>query len=121
MRKNVYVTPKSYLCLIDFYKSFYKTKYDDINVLEKSVNMGLLKLKEASEQVNQMKVQLAEQTVVLKQEEVKTTALLQKVTAEKAKADKKKDEASLQAGACQADADKINTEKAEAQVELDNA
>merc|ERR1719262_1556185 len=121
MRKHVYVTPKSYLCLIDFYKQFYKVKYDEINVQEKSVNMGLLKLKEASEQVNQMKVQLAEQTVVLKQEEVKTTALLQKVTAEKVKADKKKEEVGQQAAGCQAEADKINAEKAEAQIELENA
>jgi dynein heavy chain len=121
MRKHVYVTPKSYLCLIDFYKSFYKVKYDDINVQEKSVNMGLLKLKEASEQVNQMKVQLAEQGIVLKQEETKTTALLTKVTAEKVKADKKKDEVGIQAADCQAVADGINKEKAEAQVELDNA
>jgi dynein heavy chain len=121
MRKHVYVTPKSYLCLIDFYKTFYKTKYDDINVLEKSVNMGLLKLKEASEQVNQMKVQLAEQAVVLKQEETKTNALLQKVTLEKTKADKKKAEVGKQAAECQGEADKINKEKQEAQVELDNA
>ncbi len=26
MRRNVYVTPKSYLCLIDFYKSLYQVK-----------------------------------------------------------------------------------------------
>merc|ERR1719261_1994576 len=92
MRKHVYVTPKSYLCLIDFYKQFYKVKYDEINVQEKSVNMGLLKLKEASEQVNQMKIQLAEQGVVLKAREQQTNILLNKVTAEKAKADKKKEE-----------------------------
>merc|ERR1719506_1678140 len=121
MRKHVYVTPKSYLCLIDFYKSFYKVKYDDINVQEKSVNMGLLKLKEASEQVNTMKIQLAEQGVVLKAEEAKTNALLTKVTAEKVKADKKKEEVGAQAAACQGEADKINAEKAEAQGELDAA
>jgi len=121
MRKHVYVTPKSYLCLIDFYKSFYKVKYEEINVQEKSVNMGLQKLKEASEQVNQMKVMLAEQGIVLKQEETKTNALLAKVTQEKVKADKKKEEVAAQAADCQAEADKINAEKSAAQVELDRA
>jgi dynein heavy chain len=121
MRKHVYVTPKSYLCLIDFYKALYKVKYDDINKMEQSVNGGLLKLKEASEQVGGMKIQLAEQGIVLKQEEEKTNALLKKVTMEKGKADKKKEEVGAQAAACQGEADKINAEKAEAQKELDNA
>ncbi|CAE7892029.1 Dnah5, partial [Symbiodinium microadriaticum] len=46
MRKNVYVTPKSFLCLIDFYKVLYAIKYEEINVQERSVNVGLQKLKE---------------------------------------------------------------------------
>lgn len=41
MRRHVYVTPKSYLCLIDFYKQLYKVKYDEVNILEKSVNTGI--------------------------------------------------------------------------------
>jgi len=121
MRKNVYVTPKSYLCLIDFYKSFYRVKYEDINVQEKAVNMGLAKLKEASDQIAGMKITLAEQGVILKQEEAKTNALLATVTAAKVVADKKKEAVGIQAAGCQATADDINAEKASAQIELNNA
>jgi len=121
MRKNVYVTPKSFLCLIDFYKVLYTIKYEEINVQERSVNVGLQKLKEASEFVEKLKVELKEQDVVLRAEEKKTTALLEKVMAEKAKADKKAEQVNAQKADCQAEADKINEEKAEAQIELDKA
>jgi len=121
MRKHVYVTPKSFLCLIDFYKQLYQIKYEEINVQERSVNVGLQKLKEASEFVEKLKVQLKEQEVVLKAEEKKTTALLDKVMIEKGKADKKAEVVNGQKADCQAEADKINAEKADAQVELDKA
>jgi len=121
MRKHVYVTPKSFLCLIDFYKVLYKIKYEDINTQERNVNTGLARLKESSEVVDSMKVQLKDQEIVLKAEEKKTTALLEKVMSEKAKADKKAEQVNEQKADCQGEADKINAEKAEAQVELDKA
>ena len=37
MRKHVYVTPKSFLCFIEYYKKLYAAKYEDVNVQEKSV------------------------------------------------------------------------------------
>ncbi|CAJ1345300.1 unnamed protein product [Effrenium voratum] len=121
MRKNVYVTPKSFLCLIDFYKVLYQIKYEEINVQERSVNVGLQKLKEASEFVEKLKVELKEQDVVLRAEEKKTTALLEKVMAEKAKADKKAEQVNAQKADCMAEAAKIEGEKQAAQVELDKA
>jgi len=57
----------------------------------------------------------------LKVEEKKTTALLDKVMAEKAKADKKAEQVNGQKAMCQAEADKIKAESAEAQVQLDQA
>eukprot|EP00930_Biecheleria_cincta_P050644 TRINITY_DN3582_c0_g1_i1.p1 TRINITY_DN3582_c0_g1~~TRINITY_DN3582_c0_g1_i1.p1 ORF type:complete len:2677 (-),score=555.77 TRINITY_DN3582_c0_g1_i1:255-8135(-) len=121
MRKNVYVTPKSFLCLIDFYKALYHVKYEDINVQERSVNVGLQKLKEASEFVEKLKIELKEQDIVLKAEEKKTTALLEKVMGEKAKADKKAEQVNAQKTDCMATAAGIEAEKAEAQVELNKA
>ena len=41
MRKYVYVTPRSFLCFIEYYKKLYSLKYDEVNVQEKSVNIGL--------------------------------------------------------------------------------
>merc|ERR1719399_1810536 len=104
MRKNVYVTPKTYLCFIEFYKKLYEVKYQEVNVQEKSVNMGLQKLKEASTDVENMKVELREQEKVLKVEEEKTNKLLVKVQGEKTKAEKKAGEVGKQKASCQATA-----------------
>lgn len=121
MRKHVYVTPKSFLCLIDFYKGLYKIKYDDLNQKEKSVNIGLDKLAEASEVVDKLKIELKQQEQVLQVEKKKVLALVDNVTIEKDKADKKAAQVNQQAADCQATEDKINVEKAEAQVQLDEA
>ena len=40
MRKNVYVTPKSFLCFIDFYKVLYAKKFEDVNLLEKNADLA---------------------------------------------------------------------------------
>merc|ERR1712224_797527 len=80
MRKHVYVTPKSFLCLIDFYKQLYVVKYEEINVQERSVNIGLQKLKEASEFVGKLKIELKDQEVVIAAETKKTNVLLDKVS-----------------------------------------
>merc|ERR1719498_335630 len=114
MRRHVYVTPKSYLCLIDFYKQLYRVKYEDVNVQERSVNMGLQKLAEASADVENMKVELREQEKVLKVEEEKTNKLLVKVQSEKAKAEKKSDQVMGQKNECLANADAISKDKEEA-------
>jgi len=90
-------------------------------VQERSVSVGLQKLKEAAEYVEKLKKELKVQEVVLKGEEQKTTALLEKVMHEKSKADKKAEQVNGQKAECQAEADKINNEKAEAQVELDKS
>eukprot|EP00928_Gymnodinium_smaydae_P031101 TRINITY_DN22944_c0_g4_i1.p1 TRINITY_DN22944_c0_g4~~TRINITY_DN22944_c0_g4_i1.p1 ORF type:complete len:1938 (-),score=445.97 TRINITY_DN22944_c0_g4_i1:215-5482(-) len=121
MRKHVYVTPKSFLCLIDFYKTLYVTKYEEVNVQERSVNIGLQKLKEASEFVEKLKIELKDQEVVIAAKTKETNVLLDKVMLEKGKADKKAAEVNAFASDCQATADGINVEKAEAQVELDKA
>merc|ERR1719482_1093730 len=96
MRKYVYVTPKSYLCFIDAYKGLYQIKYEDVNIQERSVNMGLLKLNEAVVQVDAMKIDLAEEEKNLKVAEEATNKLLVKVQSETAKAEKKAAEVGLQ-------------------------
>jgi dynein heavy chain len=85
MRKHVYVTPKSFLCLIDFYKQLYVIKLEEVNVQEKSVNNGLVKLKEASEFVGKLQLELKDQEVVIAAKTKQTDALLGKVMAKKEK------------------------------------
>merc|ERR1719472_635750 len=121
MRKNVYVTPKSFLCFVDFYKVLYKKKFEDVNILEKTVNNGLSKLAEASADVEKMKGELREQEKVLKVEEEKTNKLLVNVQTEKAKAEKKAKEVGVQKDACLASATAIGKDKEEANIELQKA
>lgn len=121
MRKHVYVTPKTFLCLIDFYKGLYRGKYDDVNLQETSVNIGLEKLAAASKQVDEMKGELGEQEKILKVEEEKTNKLLSKVQFEKGKAEKKAAEVGEQKSACLATADGITADKVAANEELEKA
>eukprot|EP00392_Amoebophrya_sp_AT5.2_P015402 g15604.t1 len=121
MRKHVYVTPKTFLCLIDFYKGLYRVKYDEINAQETAVNTGLEKLAEASAQVEEMKIELREQEKVLKIEEEKTNKLLTKVQFEKGKAEKKAEEVGVQKAGCLETAAGINKDKEEANIELQKA
>eukprot|EP00929_Paragymnodinium_shiwhaense_P087549 TRINITY_DN476_c0_g6_i1.p1 TRINITY_DN476_c0_g6~~TRINITY_DN476_c0_g6_i1.p1 ORF type:complete len:3651 (-),score=1240.57 TRINITY_DN476_c0_g6_i1:538-10725(-) len=121
MRKNVYVTPKSFLCLIDFYKILYKKKFDDVNILEKNVNNGLSKLKEASADVEAMKVQLAEQGKVLKVEEEKTNKLLAHVAEEQKSAQKTAKQVNAQKSDCEATAAQIAKDQEEANKDLQKA
>lgn len=65
-RRSVYVTPKSYLSFIEFYRDVYKRKFDGVNNEAEKIGSGLLKLNEAEEDVAKMKVELAETEKVLK-------------------------------------------------------
>merc|ERR1719316_227870 len=121
MRKYVYVTPKSYLCFIDAYKGLYKVKYEDVNVQERSVNMGLEKLNEAVVQVDAMKIDLAEEEKNLKVAEEATNKILVKVQSETAKAEKKSAEVGLQKDECLANKAVIEGEKEAANKELEAA
>jgi len=64
-RRNVYVTPKSYLSFIDAYKQVYKKKFDSINDDAEKITNGLIKLAEAEEDVAKMKVELGETEKIL--------------------------------------------------------
>jgi dynein heavy chain, axonemal len=58
-RRRVYVTPKSYLSFLNFYKNLYTLKLRGIEVEEKQIVDGLDKLAEASEGVSKLKKELA--------------------------------------------------------------
>jgi len=54
MRKSIYVTPKSYLSFIGFYKNLYLTKFKKAKYKETSFKIGLQKIKEATEEIKNM-------------------------------------------------------------------
>lgn len=121
MRKHAYVTPRTFLCLIEFYQKLYELKFDDVNAQEKSVNLGLLKLAEAREYVETMQGEISRQEKVVQVEEEKTNKMLVRVQSQKAKAEKKADEVRFQKRECEAKAASIQQDKEEANIELNNA
>jgi dynein heavy chain len=91
-RRNVYVTPKSYLGFIDEYKKVYVQKLDHIEGLAENINTGLSKLLDAAKDVEKMKIELKEKEKTLVVAQEKSAILLQDITASTAKAEKKKAE-----------------------------
>ena len=91
-RRNVYVTPKSYLGFIDEYKKVYVQKLEGVELLANNINTGLEKLLEAAQDVEKMKGELREKEKTLVVAQEKSAVLLQEITASTAKAEKKKAE-----------------------------
>jgi len=91
-RRNVYVTPKSFLGFIDEYKKVYVQKLEHVEKLADNINTGLAKLVEAGADVDKMKVELKEKEKTLVVAQEKSAVLLQEITASTAKAEKKKAE-----------------------------
>ena len=58
-RRQTHVTPKSYLSFISGYKTIYKDKHEEIQILAERMNTGLAKLVEASASVAQLSQELA--------------------------------------------------------------
>jgi len=110
-RRNVYVTPKSYLGFIEEYKKVYVKKLEQISVLADSINVGLEKLLEAAADVEKMKIELKdkEKTLVVAQE--KSAVLLQEITASTAKAEKKKAEVQAVKDTLAGEAEVISSQK----------
>lgn len=59
MRRQVYVTPKSYLSYLESYKTLYTKKYNELDVEERNFTIGVTKINEASEAIKEMKKSLS--------------------------------------------------------------
>ena len=108
----IYVTPKSYLSFIDLYKEVYTKKYNGIDIEESNIVNGLAKLKEASQGVEELKVDLKKEEIILKQASDDTDKLLKELEIENRKAKEKADECGIVAENC-------NTQKTEIMAEKD--
>jgi len=96
----VYVTPKSYLSFIAMYKELYELKYKLIDVEETNINNGLEKLAEATQGVEELKVDLKKEEVKLKDASEETDKLLKELDVENKKADAKSKEVESVTNAC---------------------
>ena len=118
MRRNVYVTPKSYLSFIDLYKTLYKAKWQGIDKDQSNIQSGLAKLLEAVEGVGEMKKLLQAEDVKLRQATEETNKLIAVLTVENEAAEKKTVEVQGTKEACIAKKESIGIEKEEADKDL---
>lgn len=121
MRRHVYVTPKSYLSFIELYKDVYSVKYDGIDVEEANIVSGLEKLAEASQGVEELKVDLRKEEVKLKEASDVTDKLLKELEVENKKAKEKADEVAIVAENCINQRNQIMAEKEQADRDLQAA
>uniref|UniRef100_A0A3Q2QYM0 Dynein axonemal heavy chain 8 n=1 Tax=Fundulus heteroclitus TaxID=8078 RepID=A0A3Q2QYM0_FUNHE len=120
-RRRTHVTPKSYLSFINGYKSLYKEKHNYINTLAERMNVGLDKLKEASESVAQLSKDLEVKDKELAIASAKADKVLAEVTVSAEAANKVKDEVEIVAQRAQTLVDGIGKEKAIAERKLEKA
>ena len=118
MRRYVYVTPKSYLSFIAMYQDVYKLKYKGIDVEEQNINQGLDKLAEATAGVEELKINLKKEDVILKSAVDATAKLLETLDVENKKADIKSQEVNAVTEACMEQKNTITIEKEQADKEL---
>ena len=78
-RREVYTTPKSFLELIALYKIQLAKNRGDIEQLRGRLKEGLIKLHDAQDQVAEMQVTLAEETIVVETKKKETDELLERV------------------------------------------
>ena len=120
-RRNVYVTPKSYLSFLKSYQVLYTDKFTAINSLADKINNGLLKLREAQEDVSNMKVQLAAAEVTLAEASKKSAELIKEIAINTQAADKTKAAVKIIADAAYEKATTIGAEKEEVERDLEAA
>ena len=122
LRRQVYVTPKSFLSFIESYKILYMKKYyEELDVQESKFKVGLQKIQEAQEAIASMSITLSKEEEKVKEASDKTEILLKDLEKQNIKAKAKQDEVEANARQCEQQAADITREKNLAQVDLDAA
>ena len=120
-RRNVYVTPKSYLSFLTAYSETYETKRQGVANLASNINLGLEKLAQATTDVDKMKIELRAKEVVLVEAQQKSAILLKDITASTQKAEKKKAEVQAVKEKLQVDVAVIDVQKKDIEGQLADA
>ncbi|XP_055020703.1 dynein axonemal heavy chain 10 [Boleophthalmus pectinirostris] len=121
LRRCNFVTPKNYLDFINTYSALLEEKDQDILAQCKRLDGGLDKLKEATEQLGELNVKLAEQRVVLAEKSTACEALLDDIASNTTGAEEKKVLAEEKAKEIEGQNKVIAVEKQEAESSLAEA
>ena len=117
-RRYNYVTPKSFLELIDFYKSLLIEKRGEVEHNIERLDTGLATLNNVKKDVDEMMVDLNHTMEVVKEKVEKTDALVEYIGKEQAAADIQKADAAKTAESADKAAAEAAVIKAQADVEL---
>jgi len=121
MRRRVYQTPKSYLSFIQNFIALYSKKLAELKVKEGRVNLGLQKLIQGAQDVEDMKKVLAEEQIKLDVATRETNKMLESLEVSSAEAKRESDKVSTIKNKCQADANRISGEKSACMADLAKA
>ncbi|XP_011871302.1 PREDICTED: dynein heavy chain 8, axonemal [Vollenhovia emeryi] len=86
-RRQVYVTPRSFLTYLDSYKTLYKQRLDNINMLASRMSSGLSKLVDAAAQVDVLRHELEKTQEEIAAKNVQVEAILVTVNEKKREAE----------------------------------
>lgn len=120
-KRHFYITPTSYLQLLNSFKSLYARKNHDVSSAKRRYENGLEKLLFTEEQVHTMKQALEVLKPQLVQASEETDALLVNVEKETVEADKVKAVVSIDEAKAKEEANKVTAIKEECEADLAEA
>jgi dynein heavy chain len=121
MRRRVYQTPKSYLSFIQNFTAMYSKKVAELDKLADNINLGLSKLIQGAEDVEAMKIVLAEEQVKLNVATEETNKMLGSLEISSAEAKRESEKVATIKEKCLADATRISGEKSACMADLAKA
>ena len=110
-RRKTHVTPRSYLGFIELYREVYKKKVSHVEELASSINNGLLKLEQASADVDLMKIEVRDKEKVIAVAVAATRARCCRRSPRRPRAEKKKSEVQVIVDAVAVEAETIGKDK----------
>ncbi|KAG6609727.1 Axonemal dynein heavy chain [Phytophthora cinnamomi] len=121
LRRYYYVTPTSYLELLNTFKKLLNNKRVEVMTMKQRYDNGLTKLMETAEQVEKMQVELEALQPLLKVATIETDALLETISREQKEANVTKDIVGAEEKLCNEQAAEANGIKESCEAELAEA
>jgi dynein heavy chain len=120
-RRYNYTTPKSYLDLIDLYKSMLATKKAGMRTLKERLENGLEKMESAAAQVAELQENLVKDMAVVEDKKAATDQLLAVVVQETEATNKQKASATVEEEKCTKIAEEVTAFQAECEKDMEAA
>ncbi|XP_036364895.1 dynein heavy chain 6, axonemal-like [Octopus sinensis] len=121
LKRRYYITPTSYLELINLYETMLTSKSKEVRQRLKQVQNGLDKIQETNDLVDRMKKELVALEPELKEKSANTIALLENLVVDQDAADKVKKDVMVNEAIAKQKADETEAVAMDAQQDLDEA